>query len=119
VGVVHRFTGGSGIFSWDGVTSDPYRETGDKYVLIDPNEAAPNFALRYFDLQPGTTSTLDTHAHDHGVFVLHGHGQVLLGEVEQAIGFGDVVYVGPNEDHRFTASASESLGFLCVVPAKR
>lgn len=119
MGVVYRFIGGSGTFRWEGVAADLYREAGSKHVLIGPNEGAENFALRYFELPPGTTSTLDTHAHDHGVFVLHGRGQVLLGDVEQAIGFGDVVYVGPNEVHRFTASATESLGFLCVVPAKR
>jgi quercetin dioxygenase-like cupin family protein len=101
------------------VSAEPYQATGSKQILIGPDEAAPNFALRYFELPPGTSSTLDTHAHDHGVFILHGRGLVLLGDVEQPIGFGDVVYVGPHEVHRFTAGPTESLGFLCVVPARR
>ena len=119
MGVVHRQIGRPGAFRWEGVIAEPYQKTGGKHVLIGPNEAAPNFALRYFELPPGMASTLDTHAHDHGVFILHGSGQVLLAEVEQPIGVGDVVYVGPHETHRFTASPTEPLGFLCVVPARR
>ena len=119
MGVVHRKIGKGDAFRWDGVVAEPYQAIGSKHVLIGPNEAAPNFALRYFELPAGTSSTLDTHAHDHGVFILHGSGRVLLGDDEQAIAPGDVVYVGPSEVHRFTASSTESLGFLCVVPARR
>ena len=119
MGVVHRFTGDGGRYRWDGVVAEPYRDTGAKHVLIGPAESAANFALRYFAVPPGTTSTLDAHAHDHGVYVLHGRGRVRLGEVEHALAAGDVVYVAPHEAHRFTASATEGLGFLCVVPAQR
>jgi quercetin dioxygenase-like cupin family protein len=52
--------------------------------------------------------------------VLRGAGQVRLGEAVHAIGFGDTVYVAPNEAHQFrNLSESEPLGFLCVVDAER
>ncbi len=119
MGTVHRFTGRDGAFGWDGVTPERYAATGARHVLIGPNDAAANFALRYFALPPGTESTLDTHAHDHGVYVLHGRGRVRLGDAEHPLGPGDVVYVSPHEVHCFTADGAGPLGFLCVVPARR
>ena len=67
----------------------------------------------------GTTSSLDVHAHDHGVYVLHGRGRVRLSDDEHAIGPGDVVYVAPHDRHAFEADGDVALGFLCIVPARR
>ena len=110
-------------FRWDGIALEPYvagdAKAGTRQVLIGPADGAANFALRCFTLAPGTTSRLDAHAHDHGGYVLHGRGTVLLGDETHALGPGDVVYVAPNERHAFTADPGEPLGFLCVVPARR
>jgi quercetin dioxygenase-like cupin family protein len=123
MGTVRRFIGSEASRRWDGVAVEPYAPSdpraGTRQVLIGPGDGAGNFALRYFVLAPGTASSLDTHAHDHGVFVLHGTGRVRLGDVEHALAAGDVVYVAPHETHVFAASAAEPLGFLCVVPARR
>ena len=120
---IHRFQGGAGRYRWDTVAVAPYApddpRRGTRQVLIGPADGAENFALRYFELAPGTTSSLDTHAHDHGVYVLHGNGRVRLGVEQHTIGPGDVVYVSPHEIHTFEASGETPLGFLCVVPAKR
>jgi quercetin dioxygenase-like cupin family protein len=52
--------------------------------------------------------------------VLRGVGEVRLGEAVHTVGFGDTVYVSPNEPHQFrNASATEPFGFLCVVDAER
>jgi S-methyl-1-thioxylulose 5-phosphate methylthiotransferase len=130
MGTIRRFVGTEAARRWEGVAVEPY-QTGDantgtrqvragtRQLLIGPEDGAANFALRYFTLAPGTSSRLDTHAHDHGVFVLHGRGRVRLGDVEHAIGVGDVVYVAANETHVFAASDDAALGFLCVVPARR
>lgn len=121
--VVRRFQGAGGPHRWQGIEVEPYApgdlRSGTRQVLIGPGDAAPNFAVRYFELSPGTASSLDTHAHDHGVFVLHGRGRVRLGEEFHSLGPGDVVYVSPNEVHSFEADGDEALGFLCVVPARR
>ena len=120
---IRRFDGKDGSYRWEGVPVEPYApgdpRAGTRQVLIGPADSAPNFAMRYFELAPGTTSSLDSHAHDHGVYVLHGRGRVKLGESVQALGAGDVVYVSPNEPHCFEADDDVSLGFLCVVPARR
>lgn len=121
--VIHRFDGGNGAHRWQGVAVEPYAagdaRAGTRQVLIGPGEGAANFTLRYFELAPGTTSSLDMHAHDHGVYVLRGRGRVRLGDQEHAIGPGDVVYVAPHDRHAFEADGDVALGFLCVVPARR
>ncbi len=123
MGRVKRHAPGEGTLRWDGVAVAPYAagdpRAGTRQVLIGPEDGAGSFALRYFALAPGTASSLDTHAHDHGVYVLHGRGRVRLGEVEHTLGPGDVVYVAPHEPHVFAAADDEGLGFLCVVPARR
>ena len=119
MGIIHRY---KGQFDWEGVSPEGYppeREMKGVTIrwLIGSREKAPNFALRYFEVEPGGYTSLDQHAHDHGVMVLRGRGRVLLGEEEFDIGFGDVVYVPPNEVHQFKNVGDEPLGFLCVIPA--
>ena len=86
--------------------------------LISRVEKAPNFALRYFEIEPGGWSGLEQHAHDHGVMTFRGQGQVLLGEEEFKVSFGDVVYIPPYELHQFKNTGDEPLGFLCIIPPK-
>ena len=121
MGVVHRFTGKENALDWEGVTEKSYQALDVKgvaaKVLIGPAEGAPHFRMRYFRVEPGGCTSLDQHPHDHGVFILHGRAQVLLGDNEVEVGPRDVVYVPGDEVHQFRALGDESLGFLCVVPA--
>lgn len=90
-----------------------------RQVLIGPDENSPNFHMRYFAVQPGGHTSLDQHAHDHGVYVLHGCARLCLGNDEYEISKGDVVYIPGNEIHQFFTLGDEPFGFLCVVPARR
>jgi quercetin dioxygenase-like cupin family protein len=120
MGVIHRY---NDQFDWDGVSPSRY-PSGQKVQgvsvrwLISSAEKAPNFALRYFEVEPGGWTSLHQHAHDHGVMVFRGRGRVLLGDEESDIGFGDVVYIPPHELHQFKNIGDEPLGFLCVIPAR-
>jgi quercetin dioxygenase-like cupin family protein len=123
MGVIHRHTGDPGRFRWQDVAVETYDRPEvagvTKQVVIGPGEGAHDFAVRYFEVAPGSASALEAHAHDHGVVVLCGEGRVRLGEVEHAIGSGDVVYVEPNERHQFVNTGRSPLGFLCVVVPPR
>jgi quercetin dioxygenase-like cupin family protein len=120
MGIIHRY---QDQFNWAGVKLSSYpsgKEAKGVSVrwLIGLAEKAPNFALRYFEIEPGGWSSLDQHEHDHGVVILRGRGQVRLDEEMFEIGFGDVVYIPPYEVHQFKNIGSEPLGFLCIIPPK-
>lgn len=122
--VIHHYRGQ---FDWDGVDLGSYpAEKKMKGVsvrwLIGTAEKAPNFALRYFEVEPGGWTSLDQHAHEHGVMILRGRAQVLLGGAQAdgsgpaEVSFGDVIYISPNEVHQFKNVGDETLGFLCIIP---
>ena len=117
--VIHRY---NGRFDWQGVSLGSY--PADKKMqgvtvrwLIGPDQQAPNFALRYFEVEPGGWTSLDQHAHDHGVMVLRGKGSVRLGDEVTEIEHGDVVYISPDEVHQLKNIGDEPFGFLCVIPS--
>lgn len=121
MGTIHRY---KREFDWEGVELGQYPpEKSMKGVtvrrLIGTRESAPHFALRYFEVEPGGWTSLDQHEYDHGVVIMRGRGQVLLGSEEFDLDFGDVVYVPGNEVHQFRNTGEELFGFFCVVPAQR
>ncbi|MBL7200228.1 MAG: cupin domain-containing protein [Anaerolineae bacterium] len=118
--VVHRHTGQ---LEWEGVPVGRYPPSKEMQGvsvrwLIGPQEKAPTFALRYFEIEPGGWTSLDRHAHEHGVFILKGRGQVRIEEEWFEVEFGDVIYIPPNEVHQLRSLGDEPLGFLCVIPAR-
>ncbi|TAK25784.1 MAG: cupin domain-containing protein [Chloroflexota bacterium] len=122
MGVIHR---GNGTIangpSWPDVPMRVYEGDGahgaTKRVLIGQRDGAENFAMRYFEVPAGQSSAHESHPHDHGVIVTRGRARVLLGAEMHDVTVGDVVYIGPDEMHRFDALGPEPLGFLCIVPA--
>lgn len=123
MGSIHRFDGDEARFDWEGVSEQAYESPEVRGVtvrwLIGPVEDAPHFAVRFFEIEPGGCTSLDRHEHDHGVVVLRGRGEVLLGDDVTELGYGDVVYVLPNELHQFRCVGGEPFGFLCVIPNPR
>jgi quercetin dioxygenase-like cupin family protein len=90
-----------------------------RQILIGADENSSNFHMRYFAVQPGGHTSLDQHAHEHGVYILHGRARLRLGNNEHELNAGDVAYIPGNEIHQFFALEQEPFGFLCVVPARR
>lgn len=121
---VMRFQPG---FRWEGVPVAEYKAPGDHWcgivrmLLVGGRGEGVPFHVRYFEIAPGGFSSLEHHAHEHVVIVLRGRGEVQLGDVQHPLGFGDAVYVAPHEVHQFRtpATATEPLGFLCIVDAVR
>ena len=85
-------------------------------VVIGPDQGAPNFVMRVFDVEPGGHSPHHAHDFEHEVLVLAGRGTHVEEGREAVLGAGDVVYVRPGVLHQFRAAADEGLRFLCVVP---
>ncbi|MBN2044562.1 MAG: cupin domain-containing protein [Anaerolineales bacterium] len=109
---------------WEGMRSRVY-PTGNQYAevtenwLIGKKEGAENFAVRYYHIGAGGFSRKEHHAYDHGVIILHGKGEVLIGEEKKPFSQGDVIYIPPDIEHQLINTGKEPMGFLCIIPAKR
>jgi quercetin dioxygenase-like cupin family protein len=126
MGIIHRLRSTEdGELRWQDVPVSSYGADNSKadratrQILVGMEEQAPHFHMRYFAVQPGGYTSLDQHAHDHGVYMLHGRALLRLGDQEHELQTGDVVYIPGNEVHQFFTIGDEPFGFLCVVPAKR
>jgi len=126
MGIIHHIHAiEDGEFRWQDVPVSAYgpensrAERATRQILIGREEQSPYFHMRYFAVQPGGHTSLDQHAHDHGVYVLHGRARLRLGDEEHELQTGDVVYIPCNEMHQFFTFGDEPFGFLCVVPAQR
>jgi quercetin dioxygenase-like cupin family protein len=84
--------------------------------LIGPEDRAPSFSMRQFEVAPGGHTPQHRHAHEHEVFVLEGSGAVLEGQREHPLRPGTVVYVPPNQPHQFRNTGPGPLKFLCLIP---
>ena len=84
--------------------------------LIGPDDDAPSFSMRQFEVAPGGYTPKHSHPYEHEVFVLEGSGVVLEGDDEHPLKAGDFVFVTPNEVHQFRNTGSSPLKFLCMVP---
>src|SRR5215210_4017030 len=104
---IHRYTPGPMGPGWADVPVRAYGPENStalhasRQILIGQDEGAPHFHLRYFRVEPGGHTSLDQHAHDHGVYVLHGRARVRLGDQDAQLGPGDSLYIPGDEVHQF------------------
>ena len=96
------------------------KEDGFKGVkvrwLITKEDGAENFAMRYFEIEPGGHSAYHSHTWEHETFILEGHGLVVCGDEERRVGPGYVIFIPPNVPHHFESLGDEALRFLCLIP---
>jgi quercetin dioxygenase-like cupin family protein len=112
---------------WEGVPARPYRDSPSgssgvtRHTLLGQAdyEQSLNFLTRYFEVQPGGSTSLEVHRHPHAVVVLRGAGEVVLEGKTHDLRPFDCVYVAPQAVHQFRAGPREPLGFLCVVDRVR
>lgn len=85
-------------------------------VVAGPEQGAPNFVMRIFEAQPGSSTPYHTHPWEHEVYVISGKGKVRSETGETEIGAGSAVFVEPNEQHCFSNVGDKLLRFVCVIP---
>ena len=85
-------------------------------VVIGPEDGAPRFTMRLFEVRPGGSTPFHSHWWEHEVFVLSGQGVVTGEEGDTPIAKDSVIFVPPDEHHCFTNNGNEILRFICVVP---
>ncbi len=98
------------------VEAQPALEGVTMRVVIGPEEGAPTFNMRVFEVQPGHASPYHDHWWEHEVFVLSGQGVVRTGQDEMPISHGSTVFVPGGDLHQFCNTGNDVLRFLCLVP---
>lgn len=111
-------------FRWQHVEERPYKEEGSapfkdisRQVLFD--DPALACQLRYFEMKPGGYSTLERHEHVHGVMILSGRGECMVGGEVRAVKPNDLVHIPKMTWHQFRAAPDQAMGFLCMVNSAR
>jgi len=87
-----------------------------KRDVIAASDGAPNFCMRVFEVEPGSSTPAHSHDWEHEVFVLSGRGIVKGEQGDTPIARDSVIFVPPDEHHCFTNNGNEILRFICVVP---
>ena len=107
MGTIHKFSGDwNNIFNWDGTRTRTYQVDGVSKVsetwLIGKKEGAQNFAMRYYQLEPGGSSRKEQHPYDHGILILQGRGEVLIDQDFSSFERGDIIYIPPDALHQLS-----------------
>lgn len=119
MGVIHRRVEQDSGWRWQDVDVNSYTSNhATKQVLIGRSEGADHFEIRYFTIPPRGFSSLDQHAHDHGVMIMQGRARVMLGERFEEVNEGDVLYIPSFERHQFENITDKPFTFLCIIPPK-
>ena len=85
-------------------------------ILAGPDEGAPTFVMRLFEVEPGGGTPHHTHSWEHEIFVVEGSGTLKSGNMERPLAEGDAIMVLPNEQHGILNTSKKILRIICVVP---
>lgn len=119
---VHRFTGQplEDIFTWDDVERKIFTTNEVKGVikniLVGPQDGAPNFIIRFFQVPVGGSTFDHAHPHEHGIVILHGNARVKIENQTHELHPFDSVFLSGNDHHQIINIGDSSLGFICVIP---
>ncbi len=118
---IHRFIGSENDYRWEGVAVREYDSEFlgvTRQIVIGPDDASNNFRIRYFRLEPGAHSHLESHPHEHGVIILHGKARVQLKDEIFELKPYDAIFISGNDLHQLSTIGDEPMGFLCVIKDK-
>ena len=98
------------------VEAEPTGEGVTMRVVIGPDEGAPYFNMRVFEVQPGHATSFHSHWWEHEVFVLSGEGVLRTDQGNISIRHGSTVFVPGGDMHQFQNTGDGLFRFLCLVP---
>ena len=122
---VHNFRGDpkEELFNWDNVERTVFTNEEVKgvikNVLVGPQDGAPNFIIRFFQVPVGGSTFNHAHPHEHGIVILHGKAQMEIENETFELNSLDSVFISGNDHHQIQNIGETSLGFICVIPSER
>jgi len=101
--------------------SEPIKEVEGvlKREVITADDGAPNFCMRFFEVDTGSSTASHSHPYEHEIFVLNGKGVIAGAQGSTPIGKGSVVFIAPDEPHCIVNTGNEHLEFICLIPLQK
>ncbi len=86
-------------------------------VVFGPQDKAPTFAMRIFELAPGGHTPLHEHPFEHEILILEGKIGAVGPQGVRCVDVGDMLLVTPGETHQFkNLSTTQPARMMCLVP---
>ena len=83
--------------------------------MINASQGASNFSMRLLELAPSKSTPMHQHDSEHEIFILVGLGNVETEDNMYPIREGSVIYIAPNEVHRFNNTGASMLRMIDAV----
>ena len=88
-------------------------------IVLGPDDNAPTFAMRVFELAPLGHTPFHAHPFEHEVVILEGKIGAVSESATRELEVEDVLLIYPDEKHQFrNLSDSEPARFMCLVPVE-
>ncbi|MGH8916376.1 MAG: cupin domain-containing protein [Acidimicrobiia bacterium] len=84
--------------------------------VISEVDGATDFVMDVFEFEPGGRSELHSHPWEHQIFVVSGTGEIRGGGEVVRFGPGEVIFIGPDDEHQFLITGTDPVVFVCAVP---
>ncbi len=82
---------------------------------INKDQGATNFSMRLLELAPLKSTPMHQHDSEHEIYVLVGKGEVETPDKVVPIREGSIIYVAPNEVHKFNNTGASILRMVDAV----
>lgn len=102
----------------DAMPSIAYGKGARKRVVIGPNEGAPAFVMRVFDVPPGGANMNHLYNFEHEVLILQGQATCEGDGSDQYVSEGSAYFIPPNERHQIVNTGKGNPRFICLVPVR-
>ena len=86
-------------------------------TLIGEDQGAKNFFMRIMKIEKEGFSPCHRHEWEHENFILKGEGFLKTEKGKSPVKKGDVIYIPPNELHRYINVGNEDLEVMCIIPS--
>jgi quercetin dioxygenase-like cupin family protein len=87
-----------------------------RWLIDEPHDGAPVYALRMIEIDPGGHTPRHQHPWEHENYIVEGEGRVWIGDAWHALKPGDVVLVPPDAEHTYENNGTVAFKLLCGIP---
>lgn len=86
-------------------------------MAVGPDDGAPNFYMRIFELEPGGHTPFHTHEFEHENYIMDGKGEMVHPDgSKETLRPGDIAFIPPNIKHQYRNAGDDVFRFICLVP---